>query len=191
MLIVLGDANVLYPRVLRDYLLHAASSGALSIVWSSTIIDETVRHLEQNIAGFSKESGEVLRCLMNEAFPLAQIDPTPSDFARVKEFALPDEGDRHVLAAALAADADIICTSNIKDFPQEVIAALGISIQTPDSLLSSLAVSHPKKMFMAHRRAVSLLAGATDSTTIEALRKAGAPMTADAMAALVNSKRSC
>ena len=44
--IVLGDANVLYPRVLRDYLVYAADEGAISIRWSRAILDEAVKHLQ-------------------------------------------------------------------------------------------------------------------------------------------------
>jgi hypothetical protein len=34
--VVLGDANVLYPRVLRDYLLYAADQEVIGIAWSGT-----------------------------------------------------------------------------------------------------------------------------------------------------------
>ncbi|NLH71119.1 MAG: hypothetical protein GX454_13255 [Brooklawnia sp.] len=36
--IVLGDANVRYPRVLRDYLVYAADEGAISIRWSRAML---------------------------------------------------------------------------------------------------------------------------------------------------------
>ena len=35
--VVLADANVVYSRVLRDYLLYAADEGAVSIRWSRAI----------------------------------------------------------------------------------------------------------------------------------------------------------
>ena len=34
--VVLADANVLYSRVLRDYLLYAADREVLAVTWSST-----------------------------------------------------------------------------------------------------------------------------------------------------------
>lgn len=40
--IVLGDANVLYSRVLRDYLVYAADEGVISIRWSRAILIEAV-----------------------------------------------------------------------------------------------------------------------------------------------------
>ncbi|WP_239346993.1 MULTISPECIES: hypothetical protein [unclassified Frankia] len=43
--IVLADANVLYSRVLRDYLLYAADQEIIAITWSAAILTraETVQ----------------------------------------------------------------------------------------------------------------------------------------------------
>ncbi len=49
--VVLGDANVLYARVLRDYLVYASDEGAISIRWSAEILDEVVEHLVANRLG--------------------------------------------------------------------------------------------------------------------------------------------
>lgn len=46
-----------------------------------------------------------------------------------------DEGDRHVVAAALAARADGIVTRNIRHFPVEPLEALGIEVQALDEFL--------------------------------------------------------
>ncbi len=46
--VVLGDANALYSRVLRDYLVYASDEGAISIRWSAEILDEVVEHLVAN-----------------------------------------------------------------------------------------------------------------------------------------------
>lgn len=37
--VVLADANVLYSRVLRDYLLYAADEEIIAIAWSRGILD--------------------------------------------------------------------------------------------------------------------------------------------------------
>jgi predicted nucleic acid-binding protein len=172
--VVLGDANVLYARVLRDYLLYSASEGIISIVWSDTILDEMVEHLTENVAGFDAEAGAVLKQLMNEAYPLAQIEASPEEYKRIGDASLPDEGDRHVLAAAVAADADILCTANIKDFPEIVTRQLGLRVLTPDSLLCILIEKHPSEMQSVHAKTIARLRGATSDSTIEALRLAGA-----------------
>lgn len=43
--IVLADANVLYSRVLRDYLLYAADQEIIAIAWSPEILAEVTEHL--------------------------------------------------------------------------------------------------------------------------------------------------
>lgn len=48
---------------------------------------------------------------------------------------LPDKNDAHIAAAAICGRADVIVTSNIKDFPKEVLEPMGIDVQTPDEFL--------------------------------------------------------
>ncbi len=180
--IVLGDANVLYSRVLRDYLVYAADQGALSIRWSAEILDEVVEHLIENIASFTTEQATLLIRLLNQAYPQAHVEPTTAAHRKVRTLDLPDEDDRHVLAAA---EADILCTDNIKHFPPEVMATLRIEALTADHLLARLVTQFPSKMLAAHRTAVASLTGATDASTIAALRRAKAPQTADLMEALL------
>ena len=51
----------------------------------------------------------------------------------------PDPDDRHVLAAAICAGAQVIVTNNIKDFPtNDPLAPFGIEAQTPDEFMLHL-----------------------------------------------------
>ena len=53
---------------------------------------------------------------MDRHFP----DALAVDFERLIDgISLPDPGDRHVLAAAIKGQADVIVTQNLEDFPQE------------------------------------------------------------------------
>jgi nucleoside-diphosphate-sugar epimerase len=51
---------------------------------------------------------------------------------------LPDPDDRHVLAAAIRAGAEVIVTYNLTDFPAETLARFDIEAQHPDDFLVSL-----------------------------------------------------
>jgi hypothetical protein len=45
---------------------------------------------------------------------------------------LPDTGDRHVLAAAIRAGAQVIVTANLRHFPPDYLAQFGIEAKSPD-----------------------------------------------------------
>jgi hypothetical protein len=48
---------------------------------------------------------------------------------------LPDPNDRHILAAAIVGQCDVIVTQNLKDFPQNVLNSHEIECQHPDDFL--------------------------------------------------------
>ena len=47
-----------------------------------------------------------------------------------------DPGDRHVLAAAIVGQADVVVTDNVRHFPDDACEPYGIEVQTPDEFLS-------------------------------------------------------
>lgn len=51
---------------------------------------------------------------------------------------LPDPDDRHVLAAAIVGQADIIVTRNLRDFPDDALAPYNIEAQHPDEFIRHL-----------------------------------------------------
>jgi len=56
----------------------------------------------------------------------------------VDSLALPDPDDRHVLAAAIRAGAEVIVTCNVKDFPGEILVRYDIETIHPDDFLVGL-----------------------------------------------------
>ncbi len=51
---------------------------------------------------------------------------------------LPDKDDRHVLAAAIKTNANLIVTNNIKDFPEEYLQSFGLNAKTADDFLTDI-----------------------------------------------------
>jgi len=61
----------------------------------------------------------------------------------IDQLSLPDPNDRHVLAAAILSGAQEIVTTNLKDFPQETLAAFRIVPRHPDDFVLDLADLEP------------------------------------------------
>jgi predicted nucleic acid-binding protein len=53
---------------------------------------------------------------------------------------LPDANDRHVLAAAIKARAQVIVTTNLKDFPKPALSQWQIEAQHPDEFVNDLVL---------------------------------------------------
>ncbi len=61
-----------------------------------------------------------------------------NDECLIGGLALLDRDDRHVLAAAIRAGADVIVTFNLADFPPEALAHYDIEALNPDELIDRL-----------------------------------------------------
>jgi len=72
---------------------------------------------------------------MNQAFPDALV---LNYELLIDSLTLPDIDDRHVLAAAIKTNADLIITNNLKDFPTEYLSSFGIKAKAPDDFLTDI-----------------------------------------------------
>lgn len=129
--VVLLDANVLYPAPLRDFLITLATTGLYRAKWTEEINDEWTRNLLEQRPELEPALTRT-RELMTRAVPDALVTGYES---LVAGLTLPDLGDRHVLAAAIRAGAQIIVTHNLKDFPSESLDPYGIEAMHPDEFL--------------------------------------------------------
>ena len=71
---------------------------------------------------------------------------------------LPDPDDRHVLAAAILGEADVIVTANLRDFPANYLAPHAIATQHPDTFITDLFQFDTEALLEAvhgHRTALS------------------------------------
>ena len=119
---VVYDACVLYPNTLRDLLMELATRDLYRAKWTDEIHDEWIRNLKQNKPDLPIEKLYRVRDLMNENVR----DCLVIDYQwLIEKLNLPDPNDRHVLAAAIKAKAEVIVTSNLKDFPQSELVQPG------------------------------------------------------------------
>jgi predicted nucleic acid-binding protein len=132
---VIYDANVLYPAPLRSVLMFLAQTDLFRARWTLDIHEEWIRNLLLKRADLNREKLEGLRDMMIEAIPNSLV--TGYEPA-IDGLELPDPEDRHVLAAALRANAEIIVTANLKDFPPGSLKAYNVVAQHPDDFILDL-----------------------------------------------------
>ena len=127
------DACVLFPVAVCDSLFSVASTGLFAAKWSAKIEDEWTRSLERKNA---KPPGTYSRRRdhMRDAIPDWEV-PEQAWQSLTHGLRLPDAGDVHVLAAAIAGHADCIVTVNLRDFPPATLAPFGIEAIHPDEFL--------------------------------------------------------
>ncbi len=83
----------------------------------------------------SRERLERTRDLMNEHI----LDSLVIGYEKlIPTLVLPDENDRHVLAAAIHSRANVIVTFNLKDFPASALSKYSIRAQHPDEFVLNL-----------------------------------------------------
>ncbi|WP_423459914.1 PIN domain-containing protein [Ottowia sp. VDI28] len=128
---VILDANVLYPSLLRDTLMSLATAGLYHARWTNQIHEEWTRNLAKNRPDIAHKLADVVR-VMNRAVPDCLVENYEG---LVPSIVLPDQDDRHVVAAAIAGHADAIVSFNVDDFPLAELAKYNIEIQHPDTFL--------------------------------------------------------
>jgi hypothetical protein len=131
-LVVVYDACVLYPAPLRDLLLRLAAKGLVRARWTDQILDECFRNVLINRPDLDEASLARTRALMNRAVPDGLVTGFES---LIPSLDLPDVDDRHVLAAAIRAGAQVIVTANLDDFPAAKLAPHTVEAQHPDDFV--------------------------------------------------------
>lgn len=145
--VVVLDACVLYPMYLRDILLSTAEAGLYLPCWSEKILEEaTGKLVSKGIKTF--EEARQFGTVIKEAFPEAMVE-IPFGLEKVMTN---DSKDRHVLAAAVVAKADIIVTDNISDFKPEDLAPWNVKAQSADDFLTDLFQTYPDSIVQVVRQ---------------------------------------
>ena len=131
------DTCVLYPPHLRGFLLELGARGLILPLWSRAVLAEWGHLVARRHPG-DLPALEATLAAMRARFPEALTPEGES-----AHLDLPDGGDRHVLAAALAGGAEAILTLNLRDFPRATLAREGIIARAPDDLAMELWLDAP------------------------------------------------
>jgi predicted nucleic acid-binding protein len=132
---VLFDANVLYPNFLRDLLMRLAIVDLFRGRWSEDIHREWMQAVQRQRPDLDVQKIERTRRLMDANV----LDSLVTGYEElIPALHLPDLDDRHVLAAAIRANAQLIVTRNHRDFPEQNLEPYDIKTQGPDDFLFNL-----------------------------------------------------
>jgi predicted nucleic acid-binding protein len=124
------DACVLFSRLQRDVLLSLAHADLYTARWTQEIENEWTSSLVGKYPNAADKIPLVVD-QMREAIPDCLI----VDYELfIPSLQLPDENDRHVLAAAIRGNADAIVSLNTKDFPADVLSKFDIEFKLRISL---------------------------------------------------------
>jgi len=145
--VVVYDACVLYPASVRDLLIRLAGTGLFRARWTDRILDEC---FESIVAARPDLRGKLdrTRQLMEKAIPDARVTGFEAIAAGLT---LPDDNDRHVLAAAIRCCAQVIVTTNLRDFPAAALARYDVEAQHPDAFVLHLLSLGPGAVLDAIR----------------------------------------
>jgi predicted nucleic acid-binding protein len=174
---VVYDANVLYPAPLRDFLMRLALTDLFQARWTEDIHEEWIRNLLEARADLTRGQLERTRELMNANVRDCLVEGYQS---LIPGLELPDPEDRHVLAAAIRANASVIVTFNLKDFPAARVERYGIEAQHPDEFIAHLVDLNQAKVCSAAEEQLKSLRNPpkTVEEYLETLLRQGLPQTA-------------
>ena len=104
--------------------------------WTQRILDECFHSILRHRPDLTSEQLARSRKQLDETI----LDVEVSGYEEFIEAStgLPDPDDRHVVAAAMRCGAQVIVTSNLKDFPKRVLARYDMEAQSPDDFVLDL-----------------------------------------------------
>jgi hypothetical protein len=109
--------------------LRLAEANTYRILWSAEVLDEVGRNLPR--LGVAQDKARTRIRQMCETFPDAMV----TGYEALVPAMTNDPKGRHVLAAAVRADAAVIVTSNLKDFPASALDPYDLNAVHPDDFL--------------------------------------------------------
>jgi hypothetical protein len=129
------DTCILYPFHIKNVIVQTALDGLIEARWTDAIHAEWIRNLVTNMPAIPVERLHITRQHMNDALAAATVGEYQH---RIDSVTLPDPGDRHVVAAGIAAGASVILSWNQRDFPASELRKHGLRRQSPHTCLADL-----------------------------------------------------
>ena len=176
------DINVIYPLISRDLLFWFAHYDLYTPKWSKHIFDEWEEVMIRK--GLNKEDAKKRIAVVDSAFPDALVKNYENLISTLN---LPDQKDRHVVAAAIKSNSNCIVTNNLKDFPQDVLDNFEIAVISADDFLVDIidlnheqAISAFKEMVLNRKNPKM-----DEFEILNQLRKCGLKKTADFLHRLI------
>lgn len=170
----LVDANVLYSRTLRDWLLmiQVESSGGLyELAWTEDILAEAITRIRANNPNFDGGRITHIRDKITEILFNGRI----ADFVIDDSFSGEDPKDRHVHAAAITGQVDYLITADGGfTSPSINLDKLPYEVHTPDEFFRLVDDSAPHHVrAVAQKQNEHWKARPHPKTLPDALRDAG------------------
>ncbi|KAA8885234.1 PIN domain-containing protein [Nocardia colli] len=147
------DTCVLYPGHLRDCVLRLAEADLVQPLWSAEILAELRRNLAVRNGNDETTSMQVDRLIgtLTGFFPDAMV----SGYEELVERMENHPKDRHVLAAALQGNADVLLTFNLRDFKVRPIGDGFPELLHPDEFLLDVLDLAPGQVIRLLRKQVA------------------------------------
>lgn len=146
---VVYDACVLYPAPLRDLLMQLALTDVFRARWSDKIHDEWIGAILRTKPNIDRTKLERTRTLMDSA--VRDCIVTGYEYL-IPTIDLPDQNDRHVVAAAIHCSASVIVTVNRRDFPEQILSQHDLEALHPDDFIFYQFDLHPHTVVEAAAR---------------------------------------
>lgn len=135
MTVALLDSCVLYPASLRDLFMWLVVERIFEARWTDEIHEEWIRSVLEDRPDLTRAQLDRTSQLMDNIDPASLVAGYEH---LIETVTLPDENDRHVLAAAVHVGASAIVTFNLSDFPESALAEHALSAIHPDDFLCTL-----------------------------------------------------
>jgi hypothetical protein len=139
------DTDVLVGSMARVILLTLAEAGFFRLALFTISLKDEFPCAFLRAVGIDKaKAAESVRATIAAAFEEALVDTDPGLVDRLE---MKDPNNRHILAAAIQARADVILTWNLKDFEADVLKTFQLEAKTPDDFIADtigLKMSDPR-----------------------------------------------